>query len=244
MIARFIALFMACALASCTTLSNDIAIEASEEVLVSDQRYRIAYIINPGDVIEVIVDRLPDLSRTVTVRSDGFVTLPKLGDIAVAGKTVTDASDTIEEAYSTRLINPSIDLIITNPPVPNIYVTGEVGRPSAIPLRQVPTAAEALVVAGGTTRGAKLNSVALIRLEEDGYLRARLIESAGGGRAGMLLALRGVPLRAGDIIVVQESGRSQFARALQDFVTTPLSAVNALISPYVQLELLRELNEE
>ena len=57
-----------------------------------------------------------------------------------------------------------------------------------------------------------------------------------------MLALRGIPMQAGDIIVVQESNRSQFARFLQDFVTTPLSSANAIISPYVQLELLQEIN--
>lgn len=227
---------------ACATVKQDIVMTASPEVVVSQQRYQTAYIVNSGDVLEVTVERLADLNRTVTVRPDGFVSLPTLGDIEVAGLSVTQAAEKIEAAYGQRLLDPRVDVIVQNPPVPNVYVTGEVGASVAIPLRQVPTAAEAIVVAGGAQRSAKLSDIALIRLHDDGYLRATLIPNAARGRAGMLLALRGVPLQAGDILVVQESNRSQFVRFLQDFVTTPLSSANAIISPYVQLELLQEIN--
>lgn len=232
------------ALAGCTTVSDDFAIPASEDLLVSQERYVASYVVSPGDALEVVVERNPDLGRTVTVRSDGAISLPKLGDLKIGGMTVDAASQTIEAAYAQRLLDPQIDIIVQNPPVPQIYVTGEVGRSVAIPLREVSSAADALVVAGGALRSAKLDQVALIRLDEDGYIRARIIRNSARGTPGLLVALRGVSLKAGDIVVVQESNRSQFARSLQDFISTPLSAVNAIISPYVQLELLREINRQ
>lgn len=232
------------ALAGCATVSDDIAIQVSDELLVSQQRYQTSYIVNPGDSLEVVVERIPDLGRTVVVRSDGAISLPRVGDLKVGGLTVDAAAETIQSALAQRLIDPQVDVIVQNPPVPQIYVTGEVGRSLAIPLREVVSAADAIVVAGGALRSAKLNQVALIRLDEDGYIRARIIRNADSGVPGMLVALRSVSLKAGDIVVVQESNRSQFARFLQDFISTPLSAANAIISPYVQLELLREINSQ
>ena len=53
--------------------------------------------------------------------------------------------------------------------------------------------------------------------------------------------MQSTPIRGGDVIIVPESGRSKFARFVQDFISTPLSGFNALLGPYVQLKLLEEL---
>ncbi|MDO8907290.1 MAG: polysaccharide biosynthesis/export family protein [Pseudohongiella sp.] len=45
------------------------------------------YIIGPADVLSVNVWQQEELSRTVTVRPDGFITYPLLGDLLVAGLT-------------------------------------------------------------------------------------------------------------------------------------------------------------
>ncbi|WP_447413108.1 hypothetical protein, partial [Clostridium perfringens] len=68
------------------------------------------------------------------------------------------------------------------------------------------------------------------------------IPTAAGGRAGLLLALQNVVLQPGDIIVVQESGRSQFTRFVQDFISTPLNGFNQLLTPYIQFRLLKEIS--
>lgn len=220
-----------------------LAFKASPEVIKSQKRYTTTYLINSGDILEVIVDRAPELGRTVTVRPDGVITIPGAGAVRVAGMSTTSAARRIESAFGDRLLDPEVTVIVTNPPVPSIFVTGEVGGARSIPLRDVTTAAEAVVLAGGLQRSASLDRMALIRLDDDGFLRASIIEAQGEGEMGLFLSLSGIILEPGDILVATESPRSQFVRALQDFVSTPLVALNAIISPFVQLELLRDLRE-
>ena len=49
-------------------------------------------------------------------------------------------------------------------------------------------------------------------------------------------------LQPGDLIIVPESGRSEFVRAVNDFVTTPVGALNQLLTPYYQFKLLSLLD--
>lgn len=219
------------------------AIKASPDVIKSQKRFARTYLISVGDVLEVVVDREPELGRTVTVRPDGVITIPSAGAVRVAGVSTSTAARRIENAFDDRLLDPEVTVIVTNPPLPSVYITGEVGGARSVPLRDISTAAEAVILAGGLQRTATIDHMALIRLDDKGFLRATLIESPGGGQTGLFLALSSVVLEPGDILVAPESARSQFARGLQDFVSSPLTALNALISPFVQLELLRDLRE-
>ena len=52
-----------------------------------------AYIIGPEDVLEIQVWERRDLNQTVFVRPDGRTSLPLVGEIMVAGKTVQELQD-------------------------------------------------------------------------------------------------------------------------------------------------------
>jgi len=56
------------------------------------------YVVGPGDVLEVTVLDQADVSRSTTVQPDGKFTMPLLGDIAVAGKTVAEIQHFITDA--------------------------------------------------------------------------------------------------------------------------------------------------
>jgi protein involved in polysaccharide export with SLBB domain len=223
-------------------LTQDVRVAAAPEVIRSTARYETAYLLAPGDAIDISVDRMPELSRAATVRSDGMVTLPRSGDIAIAGLTPMQAAAAIRARLLARVRNPQVTVAVTNPREPKIFVAGEVGRPGALPLRDAPTAAQALVQAGDAGRGAALSNVALIRLDPDGHLTAHMLRSDARGHAGLLLALQNVALRPGDIVVVQESGGARFARMLQTWVNAPLGGLTQLMAPYVQLRLLQEID--
>src|SRR5882762_11046037 len=48
------------------------------EIVSSPTRFRKEYILAPGDQIEVVVWRVPEVSRTLMIRPDGYVSLPML----------------------------------------------------------------------------------------------------------------------------------------------------------------------
>ncbi|WP_420143099.1 polysaccharide biosynthesis/export family protein [Sphingobium sp.] len=230
-------------LGACSTgMTAPQRIAAAPGVIRSTDRYESAYLIGPGDQLDIMVDRMPELSRSATVRSDGMVTLPRSGDMPVAGLTPMAAAQVVRQKLLARVRDPQVSIAIANPREPKIFVAGEVNRPGAVALRDAPTAAQALIMAGDANKSAALSNVALIRLEDDGHIAAHILHGGGHGHAGMLLTLQNVPLRPGDLLVVQESGGARFARFLQTYVNAPLGGLTQLMAPYVQLRLLQEID--
>ena len=238
-----LALLIACAtLTGCASkVTSPNAIALPPETLHSLQSYTQTYVLAPGDQIEVNVEHLPEFTRTETIRSDGRIALPRLGELPVGGLAVPDANQLIASALAGRVRNPEVTVIVQNPREDMVFVAGEVGHPSAVPLRQARTVAEALILAGGATKAGAIREAALIRLDPDGRLAAHMIERRAGGQPGAYLSMQAVTLRAGDMILVPESNRSQFSRFVQDFINTPLSGANQLFTPYIQLRLLEQI---
>lgn len=238
-VATFLLLLAGCA----GSLNETRTIPAAPDVLTSIGRYRQAYVLAPGDVIEVLVDHMPEVSRTVTVRPDGMVSLPKAGDLRVAGLMPLEAAGLVRRELLRRIIDPEVTITVTNPREEKVFVAGEVGHPGALPLRDVPTAAQALIQAGDIGRSGKLSNVALIRLEPSGYLTAHILQSQARGKAGLLLTLQNVTLQPGDLLIVQETASSQFARVIQDYLNAPLGGLNQVLMPYAQLRVLQEISK-
>ena len=92
------------------------------------------------------------------------------------------------------------------------------------------------------TRDASLGDVALIRLDADGYLKMHLLESRADGPAGPYAAFQNTALQADDLIVVPENKRSKGGRIIQDFIIQPLGALNLILTPYFQYELIQDLS--
>lgn len=194
-------------------------VRASPEIVRSSVRYQKEYLLFAGDVIEVVVWRNAEVSRTVTIRPDGFISLPLLQEVKAAGLTPKELADSIAKLYSGRLVNPEVTVIPTTVRQPTIYVLGDVRSPGGYPVRTSVTAAQALAAAGGVLRSGGESDIAVIRMSEEGYLEAIPV----GGRVsitqvGPYVSLAATMLKADDIVFVPETGRSQVFRALTDLL--------------------------
>ena len=82
------------------------------------------YLIGKGDVLEISVWGVPEMSRSVTVRPDGKITLPAVGDVIADQKTPTNLSKTITDQMKKYVKQPivtvSVERIINN----RVYITG------------------------------------------------------------------------------------------------------------------------
>jgi len=78
--------------------------------LTSSWKYKIG----PGDSVEVYVWRYPEVSKTLTVRPDGYITAPLVEDVAAAGKTPTELARDLEEQLSVYLRDPLVNVIVGN----------------------------------------------------------------------------------------------------------------------------------
>lgn len=225
----------------CSSTQTPYEIAAGPKIIKSLQRYSREYVIVPGDNLEVAVYKNGDVSRAVVVRPDGMISLPLLDEISAGGLTPQELDDSITERLSSRLNDPEVTIILTNPLDPMVYVYGEVGFVKPIPLREARTMAQAIAYSGGVTRDASLKDVALIRLDTDGFLQMHLLEDQADGPAGPYAAFQNTALQADDLIVVPENKRSKGGRIIQDFIIQPLNAVNLILTPYFQFELLNDI---
>jgi polysaccharide export outer membrane protein len=226
-------LFLAMALTGCAVTTTNATLKVKTEVLDSLRRYEVSYLLQPGDQIEVFVYRQPDFTRKTVVRPDGYISLPLLGDIKAAGKPPRDLAHEVSEAYSQRLRNPEVTVMVDNAQEPMVYVVGDVAAPRAVPLRQVKTVAQAIAQAGNAVRTASLSSVSVIRLNRDGVLEALTVDADGFNQPEVYMALQNMTVMANDLVVVPESYRGQVVRTVQD--------INALLAPFFQIWLTHEV---
>jgi protein involved in polysaccharide export with SLBB domain len=202
------------------------------------------YVLAAGDQIEVAVRRTPEVSRTVGIRPDGKISLPLAGEIQAAGRTPAELSADLKTVLATRLIDPEVTVIATNTRQPSVYVVGELNTNAvAVPLRSANTALQAISQAGGFRRSAAQRDVAVIRLNPEGYLQATVIEAdRDKGQPTPYLALASFPLEPDDVLFVPESTRSQWVRAVDDFVNRPLSSLNLVFQPFLAIRYIQAIN--
>ncbi len=207
-------------------------------VVQSATRFRKEYVLAPGDQVEVAVRRFPEVSRTVAIRSDGNISLPIIQDVPAAGQTPRQLATKLTELLSSRLVQPEVAVIPTQVRMPVVYVVGDVGNAGAIPLRDAPTVAQAVSMAGGLRRSAADRDIAIIRLREDGFVQAMVITVPQRGQPATYMAMRGTLLEPDDIVFVPENGRSQLSRFLDDIVNKPVGAINQAVGVYVNYRLI------
>jgi len=229
-------------LSGCVSTRPKVAqVPASPEVLLSEKRFHKEYVWVPGDQIEVSVRKVPEVSRTVTVRPDGFISLPLANDVKAAGLTATELRESLTKAFSARLNEPEVTVIAVQVPPPSVYVIGEVGNNTAVPLRNAPTVTAAIAYAGGFRKSAKSKDTTIIRLGEDGYIRAIPVSGGGGGQPGPVMGLRNEFLKPDDVVFVPESGRSQVTRFVDDFINRPLGTLGGALGVYVNVRWIQTL---
>jgi polysaccharide biosynthesis/export protein len=211
------------------------------KVLKSAERYQKEYVLSPGDQVAVSVFHVPAASQKAIVRPDGYISLPLVKEVKAAGLTVPQLDAKLTTRFSEQLVNPDVSVAVDNPREAAVFVVGEVTKPGPVPIRDAPTVAEAVARSGGVPHTADLDNVAVIRLQDDGYITATVVERANSGQAAFYTALSTMLLQPEDIVIVPESGRSQFVRFIQDYINTPLTGVNSIISPYLNFKILSRI---
>ncbi len=121
------------------------------------------YLIGVEDVLLIRVWREPEHSALVTVRPDGKITLPLLGDVQAASLTPDKLDAEITQALSRYINNPDVIVSVQAVRSKRYYVTGEVNRPGAYPLVTPITVLEALTLAGGFRDFANKKNITVLR---------------------------------------------------------------------------------
>ena len=163
------------------------------------------YLIGPGDSVNIIVWRNPEVSMSVPVRPDGKITTPLVEDLQASGKTSTQLARDIEKALAKFIQQPVVTVIVTGfvgTYDEQIRVVGQAARPQALAYRRDMSLMDVLIAVGGVTEFASGNRAVLIRKVngQSQRLNVRLDDLIKDGDISA-----NVSMRPGDVLVIPES---------------------------------------
>jgi polysaccharide export outer membrane protein len=157
------------------------------------------YQIGAGDQLDISVWKNAELSRQVTVRPDGMISLPLVNDVRAAGLTPMELRDLLAKKLSEYVPAAEVSVIVTRVRSYSISVVGAVTKPGRFVLSSPTTVLEAIALAGGLTEFASRRSITVLRTEGKGAT-TRVPFNYNNALAGE--ASENLLLRPGDVIVV------------------------------------------
>ncbi|MGE5304031.1 MAG: polysaccharide biosynthesis/export family protein [Alphaproteobacteria bacterium] len=125
------------------------------------------YVIGAGDSLNISVWKEPTLGGPVKVRPDGFITLPLLNEVQVAGLTTGQLRKVLEEKYKEYTTDPFITIRVEGIASSEVFLVGQVGKPGAYPLAGNDTLLQLLTRAGGLGIFAERSNVRVVRRDGD-----------------------------------------------------------------------------
>lgn len=169
-----------------------------------------SYTIALTDRIRISVYQEEDLSTIARVDAKGCVNLPLIGEITLAGKTVSEAQRIIESAYrdGRYLRSPQVTINIEEYAPREVSIQGMVRNPGRypLPIEANLTVLELVTKAGGLTDTAKGTAISVTRITPDGKKQVFTVdvESLIKGRDRAKAADNSLILQPGDIVYVPE----------------------------------------
>lgn len=168
----------------------------------ADENY--SYVIGPGDTVDVVVWRNPELSMSVPVRPDGKISTPLVEDLPVLGKDASTLARDIEKELDKFIRDPVVTVIVTSfvgPYSEQIRIVGEAANPRILPYHQKMTLLDVMIAVGGMTEFADGNGATILRTAEGNKqysVRVRDLIKRGDVSAN-------VEMRPGDVLIIPQS---------------------------------------
>lgn len=131
----------------------------------------VDYVLQPLDLLRIVVFQEPDLERQVRISQEYTINLPLIGSVDLAGKSVRQAEEVIRARYDADFLkNPQITITVIEYTARTVQVLGAVNSPGAIAFtpEQQMGIMEAIARAGGQARIADLKRVRLTRPSAEG----------------------------------------------------------------------------
>lgn len=186
------------------------------------------YLIGPPDVLEFRSSRVKEIGTyRETVSPDGFVNVPLLGRVYVAGRTVQSLQQELEQRanfyYQDADVNVRVNLYASK----KIFVFGQVRTPGAYFYNGSNTVLDTLARAQPTDR-ADPAAITIVRPDENGELRARMTINLDQMVKTGDTTLNTV-LQEGDVIYVPPSGIGRATISFEQLLM-PLQPLSTLIN--------------
>jgi polysaccharide export outer membrane protein len=122
-----------------------------------------AYLVQPGDMLQVTVWKEQELQGEVLVRPDGGLSFPLAGDVEAGGHTVEEIRKVLQGRLVKYIPDPVITVAVKKADGSRIFVVGKVNRPGDFLLNRPLDVMQALSLAGGATSFADVNGIRILR---------------------------------------------------------------------------------
>jgi polysaccharide biosynthesis/export protein len=127
-----------------------------------------SYVIGANDALAIDVWKEPNISRSVSVRSDGKISLPLVGELQASGQTPQQLEQEITKRLQSYISEPEVTVIVSESKSQKVNILGMVAHPGAYLLTSSTTVLDAVALAGGFKDFAKQKSIYVLRQAPDG----------------------------------------------------------------------------
>lgn len=172
-----ICLAAALALSSCasspsSTIAADALMDDVGDIQVPDV---MEYQIGPSDVLSITIWNHDEMNRTLTVRPDGMISFPLVGEILVVGLTPAQLQDVMESALSRyiNIVEGEVSVMVDEVHSYTVSVLGRVREPGRFEFKSQATVLDALAQAGGLTDFASSSDILILRPGPEDVRRIR-----------------------------------------------------------------------
>jgi protein involved in polysaccharide export with SLBB domain len=162
-----------------------------------------SHVLVPGEFIQIKVFQEPDLDTAVRIPGNGYVNFPLIGEVALAGQSVQQATRVIHDRLQARfLVNPQVSITVVEPIKRLFTVLGQVQRPGTyrFPEQQNLDLLPVIGIAGGYTRLADPGTI-IVKRRIDGSERVIRLD---GKRLARGENVEPFSMMSGDVITVGE----------------------------------------
>jgi polysaccharide export outer membrane protein len=206
----------------------------------------IEYKILPQDRLHIVLYKDPNQEsigtgklgesmsdKGILVNAAGYIRLPLIGKVKVAGLSQTQAADKITKMYKKYLNTPSVYLEVLNK---KIFVLGEVNKPGVISLdKEKMTLFEALAQAGDITNYGQKDKISIVSHIPGKGMVMRSVDITDFDN----IKYADLMLRPNDIVYVRPDSWKKFKVASDEFIT-PFEVISKIAAPFVTIKYLTD----
>ena len=180
------------------------------------------YKIGPLDMLEFSVFKVPELTRTAQVGEGGAISLPLVGEVKAAGRTVQEVErELVQKLGANYLQSPQVSIIVKEYNSQRVTIEGAVKRPGVYPIRSKMSLLQVIATAEGLNSVSD-TTVVVFRQIEGKRMAARF--DVGQIRSG---ATKDPTVQSGDVIVAPTSAMKGAFDAIMK--SLPIASVFALL---------------
>lgn len=188
------------------------------------------YYVEEGDILGIEFWRAKDLSRRITVRPDGRISMPLVGDLDVMGLTLTQVRELITESYKEFIRDPQVSISIEGFGGRKFIALGEVRSPGVYRYQQSISLVEAIGLAGGLSADAHKGKIMIIRGD---IRKSPQVKVIGANIANILkrgMISENLTIMPNDILYVGKDFLGDFNEFIDDVVQPSLnSAIDSFV---------------